>query len=65
MCKYCTGWYATHARIVRSDFVKAAIRKRLGRSFLVIAADHGDDHDYVEAPINYCPMCGRKLGGDE
>lgn len=62
MCKYCDG----ELLLAKKDF-------DLGRkleisiddgSELCIWIDHNDLYHEEYIPINYCPMCGRKLKGE-
>lgn len=66
MCKYCEG---EHLKVYQ-DFdvaVKANITKEpesspcISASFLIDGGFFGFENVNIEIPINYCPICGRRL----
>ena len=73
MCKYCNGKsdISDLAYPDGSTFsncsCRVAIEKHFNRNMLIVAPvtyENGEKHrinNYV-FPINYCPMCGEKLG---
>lgn len=61
-CDYCDGDYLMPV----SESVSFGIETHAcidGGKLLVNAGslENDYDHGYSETPINYCPMCGRKL----
>ena len=63
MCGYCEGKH--HVLAYDDGFETVDVSIVCGK----LCVDfHCDDDTYnvnTSTPINYCPMCGRKLGGDK
>lgn len=56
MCKYCEGY---EPEVIVSDPYNVLMLKADELYFL---SQEGDDDYELSGKINYCPMCGRKLG---
>ena len=64
MCEYCETAKSIHTEEDKYVTADSYILK----DEIVLAAFSRDSYLYdvtINIPIEYCPMCGRKLGGDE
>lgn len=59
MCKYC-NLVSGELKSLKTENLWNLRIERHNNSYSLIAGDIEDD---IEIDINYCPMCGRKLGG--
>lgn len=64
-CRYCDGYSWENDTLVSAcsayEVASAAVDGKEGVIRLFVSGDdEGDDCK----PINYCPMCGRKLGSE-
>lgn len=59
MCKYC-NMASGDISFLKTENLWALRIERHNKSYSLIA---GDIEDNIEIDINYCPMCGRQLGG--
>lgn len=59
MCDYCESW--CHKGLVDTGTLQAFVTTE---STLYVEYHGVYDQEYDEVPIDYCPKCGRKLGGD-
>lgn len=62
MCGYCEGEH--HVEFYDDGFETVEVVIVCDKLYVDV---HCDDYMYnvnTSTPINYCPMCGRKLGGD-
>lgn len=59
-CKYCNIG-SGDARSLKTENLWNLRIERHNNSYSLIAENIEDD---IEIDINYCPMCGRKLGGN-
>ena len=60
MCKYC-NMASGDVRSLKTENLWNLRIERHNKSYSLIASIIDDD---IEIDINYCPMCGRKLGGN-
>lgn len=62
MCKYC-DLLSGDVRSLKTENLWNLRIERHNKNYSLIAGDIEDDiEDDIEIDINYCPMCGRKLG---
>ena len=64
MCIYCNSAVSAHIISVEQveDWSPGVSAYVMGGA-LHVEVDADDNYEF-EAPVNYCPMCGRKLVGD-
>ena len=60
MCRYC-DLLSGDVRSLKTENLWNLRIERHNKAYSLIASDIEDD---IEIDINYCPMCGRKLGGN-
>ena len=60
MCEYCESPF--RASLIDTGTLQAFVTT--GKMPYAEYRGNGEQ-EYVEEPINFCPMCGRELGGDE
>lgn len=68
MCEYCESHallevWPRDAGDAREPQIRINYRYEL--DIFTDSCEEGEVDDYWTARINYCPMCGRKLGGDD
>ena len=61
MCKYC-NLLSGDVRSLKTENLWNLRIERHNKNYSLIASDIEDD---IEIDINYCPMCGGKLGGND
>lgn len=61
MCEYCEGKHHVHLYDDGFETVEVLIVCR--RLYVDVSCDDYTYNVNTSAPINFCPMCGRELGG--
>ena len=64
MCLYCSERICAHiVSVEQGEDWSPGVSAYVMGGALHVEVD-ADDNYYFAAPVNYCPMCGRELGGD-
>ena len=64
MCIYCNSFVSAHiVSAEQGEDWSPGVSAYVMGGALHVEVDADSYYEY-EAPINYCPMCGRDLGGD-
>lgn len=63
MCKYCSGEESFMNVIVENIFINEDVFFIIIGNYIYLATEDGNINKNTRWKINYCPMCGRKLGG--
>ena len=64
MCKYCDttkGTIVIDSNIMDGEGISISLDVKTGDLIVDTEFDSGCVRDFMNTPINYCPMCGRKL----
>ena len=70
MCKYCEETNLISPIYVESDAIDVLaiidpVRLSSGKRAYQFCVYHAHTDEEARFAINYCPMCGRRLGGEE
>ena len=63
MCEYCSGEESFMNIIVENLFKEENVFFIIIGNYIYLATEDGNINRKTRRKINYCPMCGRKLGG--
>lgn len=63
MCEYCSGEKSFMNIIVENIFINEDVFFIIIGNYIYLATEDGNINTNTRWEINYCPMCGRNLGG--